>query len=39
MEIRAVLDTNVMVAAEGAPNPQSPNREIFRRWLSGEFIL
>jgi predicted nucleic acid-binding protein len=39
MEIRAVLDTNVMVAAEGAPNPQSPNREIVRRWLSGEFIL
>ncbi len=39
MEIRAVLDTNVVLAAEGASNPNSPNREIVRRWLAGEFIL
>jgi putative PIN family toxin of toxin-antitoxin system len=39
MEIRAVLDTNVVLAAESSPNPNSPNREIVRRWLAGEFLL
>ena len=35
--IRAVLDTNVVLAAQRASNPQSPNIEIFRRWAYGEF--
>ena len=39
MEIRAVLDTNVLVAAESATRPESPNREILQRWLAGEFTL
>jgi hypothetical protein len=39
MEIRAVLDTNVVFAAESSPNPNIPNREIVRRWLAGEFLL
>ena len=39
MEIRAVLDTNVVFAAESSPSPNSPNREIAGRWLAGEFLL
>jgi putative PIN family toxin of toxin-antitoxin system len=39
MEIRAVLDTNVVLAAEGSLNANSPNREIIRRWLAAEFLL
>ncbi|MEI7865947.1 MAG: PIN domain-containing protein [Chthoniobacterales bacterium] len=39
MEIRAVLDTNVVLAAENSSNPDSPNREIIRRWLAGDFVL
>lgn len=39
MEIGAVLDTNVVLAAENSSNPDSPNREVVRRWLAGEFAL
>ncbi len=39
METRAVLDTNVMLAAGITSNPNSPNREIIGRWLAGEFTL
>ncbi len=35
MEIRAVLDTNVVLAAEPSSIPDSPNREVVRRWLAG----
>jgi predicted nucleic acid-binding protein len=37
--VRAVLDTNVVLAAHRSPNPASPNRELFERWRLGEFIL
>lgn len=36
---RAVLDTNVVLAAERATHPASPNREILNRWKLGEFLL
>jgi predicted nucleic acid-binding protein len=39
MAIRAVLDTNVVLAAGGSSNTNSPNREIVHRWLAGEFTL
>lgn len=38
-EFRAVLDTNVAVAAHRTTAPTSPNREIFTRWKTGEFTL
>lgn len=34
---RAVLDTNVVLAAQSSKNPASPNIEIMRRWGLGEF--
>ena len=34
---RAVLDTNLVLAAHKSSNPQSPNREIIERWMNGEF--
>jgi uncharacterized protein len=34
---RAVLDTNVVLAANSSRNPASPNVEIIRRWGNGEF--
>ena len=37
--LRAVLDTNVFVAAYLSRNPNSPTREIIDRWLRGEFEL
>lgn len=37
MAIRAVLDTNVILAAWGATNPGGPNIEILDRWQHGEF--
>lgn len=37
MMLRAVLDSNVVIAAEGAANPLSPNKEIISRWSRGEF--
>lgn len=39
METRAVLDTNVILAAGITANTNSPNREVIRRWLSGDFTL
>lgn len=39
METRAVLDTNVMLAAGITTNANSPNREIIQRWISEEFTL
>lgn len=37
--IRAVLDTNVFVAAALSKNPTSPTKEILKRWQRGEFVL
>lgn len=34
--IRAVLDTNVVLAADRSNNPLSPNRELINRWVNGE---
>lgn len=35
---RAVLDTNVVLAADRTSNPLSPNKEIIGHWANGEFI-
>ncbi len=35
--IRAVLDTNVVIASQRSPHPSSPNVEIINRWAAGEF--
>ncbi|MGB6221682.1 PIN domain-containing protein [Haloferula sp.] len=35
--LRAVLDTNVVLAADRASNPLSPNKEILSRWANREF--
>jgi predicted nucleic acid-binding protein len=37
--LRAVLDTNVVLAAERSREPASPNREIMTRWRRGKFTL
>ena len=36
--LRAVLDTNVVLAAKRTMHPQSPNAEIITRWMAGEFV-
>jgi predicted nucleic acid-binding protein len=36
--LRAVLDTNVVLAAKRSVHSQSPNAEVITRWTSGEFI-
>lgn len=36
--LRAVLDTNVVLAADRSSNPLSPNKEIVNRWANGDFI-
>ena len=36
---RAVLDSNVLIAAQRSANPHSPNRELIERWQSHEFTL
>ena len=36
---RAVLDTNVVLAARRSPHATSPNAEIIDRWEAGEFVL
>ena len=36
---RAVVDTDVVVAAHRGTAPDSPNREALSRWKSGEFVL
>jgi len=35
--LKAVLDTNVVLAARRSSSPHSPNTEIIVRWLHGEF--
>jgi uncharacterized protein len=37
--LRAVLDTNVLLAAKRSNHPTSPNAEILDRWQAGEFVL
>ena len=36
---RAVLDSNVLVAAHRSADPDSPNRELIERWQANEFTL
>ena len=36
---RAVLDTNIFVAAALSRNSTSPNREVLDRWRRNEFVL
>ncbi|MBC7819032.1 MAG: PIN domain-containing protein [Planctomycetaceae bacterium] len=36
---RAVLDSNVLVAAQRSADPLSPNRELIERWKANEFTL
>ena len=36
--LRAVLDTNVVLAAKRSAHPQSPNAEIITLWMAGEFV-
>ena len=36
---RAVLDSNVLVAAHRSAHPHSPNRELIERWQANEFTL
>ena len=36
--LRAVLDTNVVLAAKWTAHPRSPNTEIITRWMAGEFV-
>ncbi len=37
--VRAVLDTNVVIAAHRSGGATSPNREILHRWRAREFTL
>ena len=37
--LRAVFDTNVLVAAHISKNPNSPTMELLKRWRRGEFEL
>ena len=37
-QLRAVLDTNVVLAAKHSTNPSSPNVEILNRWRRREFV-
>lgn len=37
--LRAVLDTNVIIAALKSKNPGSPTVELLQRWRQGEFTL
>lgn len=37
-ELRAVLDTNVPIAAHLSRNPNSPTIELLRRWKDKEFV-
>ncbi len=38
-EIRAVFDTNIIMAAHLTKNPRSPTRELLERWMNEEFEL
>ena len=35
---KAVLNTNVQIAAELSKNPNSPTVELLRRWRTGQFV-
>jgi putative PIN family toxin of toxin-antitoxin system len=37
--LRAVFDTNVIIAALRSKNPNSPTVELLQRWRRGEFTL
>ncbi len=37
--LRAVPDSNVIVAGQRSPHPASPNRELLERWRRSEFRL
>ena len=37
--MRAVLDLNILLAANRSGHPASPNVEIIERWKRGEFVL
>ena len=37
--LRAVPDTNVLLASEIGAGPSSPNRELFERWKVGTFTI
>ena len=37
--LRAVLDTNVLLAAQKTRHSSSPNAEIFNRWKAGELAV
>jgi len=37
-ELRAVLDTNVPIAAHLSRNPRSPTIELLEQWRSGQFV-
>ncbi|MCP4204197.1 MAG: PIN domain-containing protein [bacterium] len=37
--LRAVPDTNILLAAELSAGPSSPNRELFERWKAGAFTI
>lgn len=39
LHFRAVLDTNIIIAALKSNNPRSPNRELLGRWEADEFTL
>ena len=39
LAIRAVLDSNVLVAAQRSAHPHSPNRELIERWKANEFTF
>ena len=36
--VKAVADTNVLVAAFLSPNPASPNKEVLAAWKAGSWI-
>src|SRR2546422_1732553 len=36
---RAVLNSNVLIAAHRSTDPRSPNRELVERWQSNQFSL
>jgi len=39
LRLRAVFDTNAIIAALKSRNPSSPNAELLRRWENDEFDL
>ena len=39
VQLRAVLDTNVVLAARRSSHPGSPNAEVLARWRQREFVF